>query len=126
MSDQPDSPAKKNPSPEDKKSREALIYTPISIARARRASSRQAMPAAGQTRQTSAESAASGSGSPESRAKSDRPADSGSSGLPAFLQNSSGCMLLALLGAVFLAGGVLGGVVGGGLLIWANNSGVVA
>lgn len=126
MSDQPDSPAKKNPSPEDKKSREALIYTPISIARARRAG-QHAMPATGQTRQTSTKGASTGSGSSESRAKSDhRSADSGRNGLPAFLQNSNGCMLLTLLGAVFLAGGVLGGVVGGGLLIWANNSGVVA
>ncbi len=38
------------------------------------------------------------------------------------LAGLNGCVLLLLLGLVFLLGGVLGGIVGGGMLLWANNS----
>ncbi|MBI1882228.1 MAG: trypsin-like peptidase domain-containing protein [Chloroflexi bacterium] len=42
------------------------------------------------------------------------------------LGGSSGCLLLSLLAAFFMLGGILGGMTGGGLVLWANDTGQLA
>lgn len=112
MSEEPVQPTKKQTSSPQKESREALIFTPISIARARHAN-QQTGSAAERVQSTSTKTPSSQSIPPPKSA------------LP-FLNDSNGCVLLILFGLVFVAGGILGGVVGGGLLLWANNSETVA
>ena len=92
---------------------DAFIVNPINMARARHASA-HGPSAVEKTRQIStviknqARSAKSGSLMPPM------------SGLQ--LGGTSGCLLFSLLGVAFLLGGILGGMMGGGLILWANNS----
>ncbi|MCB0193025.1 MAG: trypsin-like peptidase domain-containing protein [Anaerolineae bacterium] len=41
---------------------------------------------------------------------------------PLFLDGSNGCLFVSLLSVAFVVGGILGGVVGGGLLLWFTSS----
>ncbi len=41
---------------------------------------------------------------------------------PSLFSGANGCLLVVLMGMFFLVGGVLGGMVGGGLLLWISNS----
>ncbi|MCB0209123.1 MAG: trypsin-like peptidase domain-containing protein [Anaerolineae bacterium] len=41
---------------------------------------------------------------------------------PFFLDGSNSCLFVSLLSVAFVVGGILGGVVGGGLLLWFTNS----
>ena len=118
--------SKPNQNPSSKKSaanepsQEALILTPISIARARHASS-QGTSLVDKTRKVSADikdqlTHTSDSGKVSQKTESSHSVFNG----------SGGCMLVSMLAVAFVIGGVLGGVMGGGMLIWANNSGVVA
>ncbi len=111
MSDAPVQPTKKQPSSPNKESREELIFTPISLARARHAR-QQVPPASDRTRQVPSEPAKPAQTPPANR-------------IATLLSTPHGCLLLILFGLVFVGGGILGGVIGGGLLIWANNSGAV-
>lgn len=116
MADRPNPKKKRSQEPEE--TSDDLIVTPISIARARHASSR-GQSALDKTRRVSVTQ------------PRQQPSDQSSSleiG-PYKLEASSarsggynGCFLIAILSVVFLAGGVLGGVVGGGMIIWSGSS----
>lgn len=94
---------------------EALIVTPISIARARHAST-QSTSATDKTRRVSVAKQAEPSGQPSpAKRSSSQKNDAPFGGI-------NGCMLLSLLTAVFLIGGVVGGMAGGGLILWTNGS----
>lgn len=112
MSDDLQSTKKQSTTP-NPESREELIFTPISLARARHAS-QQNKAAVERARQAASEQTtatpAAGSATPSN------------SSLPLFNQ-PGGCLLVMLLGLAFVVGGVLGGVIGGGMLLWAGRSG---
>ncbi len=110
MSDEPVQPTKKQNVPPNKDERDALIFTPISIARAKHANS-----AVERTR-------SAGGDTPPAKPAPPPPPDKS---LP-FSGGTNGCVMLVLFGLVFVAGSILGGVVGGGLLLWASNSNGVA
>lgn len=95
---------------------DAHIINPINIARARHASA-HGPSAIDKTRQISL--------------KSSRPSPAKSGAATLLLgvmpwPESSGCLWLSLLGVTFILGGVLGGMVGGGFILWANDAQVVA
>lgn len=89
----------------------SLIVNPINIARARYASM-MGESAADKTRQPPL---------PAGHKARSKEATSSDTGLSLFSRNYN-CLLISLLGLVFLAGGILGGMIGGGLVLWANNS----
>lgn len=111
MNEDPQSTKKQSTTP-NPESREELIFTPISLARARHAS-QQNKAAVERARQASSEQTTATAPA--------LPAAAG--GLPALLNQSGGCLLVTLLGLAFVVGGVLGGVIGGGMLLWAGRSG---
>ena len=104
--------------PQPKEGDPANVVNPINIARARHASTHGAsvlnktdpVPTASTSRQRAQ--------STPVRARSHQPTSQGLFQLDGF----NGCLLLLLLGVVFLVGGILGGIVGGGMLLWVNNS----
>lgn len=106
MNDQPGQPTKKQNPPLAKETRDESIFTPISLARARHAS-QHAQPAAERARPTNNPTP------PEKPAPPPSPWSWG---------GANGCVMLVLFGLVFVAGSILGGVVGGGLLLWASKS----
>ena len=95
----------------------ARIVTPIDIARARHASTHGGS-ILEKTRRVSATT-------PKAPQPPVTPppvaAQSARQPRPPRMNGINGCLLASLLGIVFLVGGVLGGMVGGGLLLWANN-----
>lgn len=94
-------------------SQESLVLTPVNIARARHANAYG--PEAFRKRRRQAA---------EAKAKAAARSKPAGKYLPlALLTNSTTC-LMSLVGIAFLMGGLLGGVVGGGVLLWANNLGV--
>ena len=98
----------------------ADVVNPINMARARHAIS-HGDSVLDKTRRMSATSTKSTGQQAKTAsvpARSYRPASTGLFQLGDF----NGCLLLVLLGVVFLLGGILGGVVGGGMLLWVNNS----
>jgi S1-C subfamily serine protease len=95
---------------------DAFVVNPINMARARHASA-HGPSAIDKTRQISGVVKKAGS------AKSS-PSTSLIGGLQ--LGGTSGCLLLSLMGVVFMVGGILGGMTGGGLVLWANDSGQLA
>jgi 2-alkenal reductase len=104
-------PSEPPPDPSES-NQESFVLTPVNIARARHASAYG--PNAGKRRRQSGE----GKAKPAPRSKS------ANKYLPwALLTNSTTC-LMSLVGIAFLMGGLLGGVVGGGVLLWANNLGI--
>jgi len=104
-------------SPQPKKNDSDNVVNPIHIARARHASTHGTsvlnktgpVPTGSTSRQRTQ--------STSIPARSYRPTSQGLFQLDGF----NGCLLLLLLGVVFLLGGILGGVVGGGMLLWVNN-----
>jgi S1-C subfamily serine protease len=89
---------------------EALIVTPINIARARYAST-HARSIVDKTRRVMAIRTGS---QQQSKATTSDTGGASWGGL-------SGCMLVILVGIAFLGGGVLGGIAGGGMILWMNN-----
>jgi S1-C subfamily serine protease len=122
MSKEPEQPTKKpSSSSETADQNDALIFTPISLARARHAS-RQGLPVADRTDYSTANKSA--------RSTASEPASPPQTTLSQFspnalLNNSHGCLLITLLALSFLVGGALGGLIGGGMLLWANGSGTL-
>ncbi len=112
MSDDAQS-TQKQPAPPDPEGREDLIFTPISLARARHAS---------QQNKAAVERARQATGEQTTATPPPEPATA-PGGLPLLLTQSGGCVLVALLGLAFVVGGVLGGLIGGGMLLWAGRSG---
>jgi S1-C subfamily serine protease len=103
----------------DDKDKDALIVTPISIARARHASAhgdsvlaKTRGHSAAPQKKAVAQSKSATTGTPA-------PAAANGSG---FFSSSSSCLLVSLLSIAFVVGGVLGGIIGGGLLLWANSA----
>ncbi|NJN96128.1 MAG: trypsin-like serine protease [Anaerolineales bacterium] len=97
---------------------DARIINPINIARARHASA-HGPSAVDKTRQISIKT-------------SPQPSSTKSSGSATALlfgvlpwPETTGCLWVSLLGTVFILGSVLGGLVGGGLILWANDAQVV-
>ncbi|MBN1992049.1 MAG: trypsin-like peptidase domain-containing protein [Anaerolineae bacterium] len=90
-----------------------LIVTPVNIARARYASAHNHS-IVDKTRRVMAIR----TGSPQQQPAGQTPAETDSSLFGGF----SSCMLVSLLGVVFLVGGILGGIAGGGVVMWASNS----
>lgn len=108
----PTNPKDKRP-PQPQATDESFIVTPITIARARYASThaksivdKAQPPATPGTPQFQAGRAATGSHTPTGNSQ---------------IGGINTCLLVTLLGVVFVVGGILGGMVGGGLLLWANN-----
>ncbi|MCL4299680.1 MAG: trypsin-like peptidase domain-containing protein [Anaerolineae bacterium] len=92
---------------------DAHVVNPINIARARHASTHN-QPAVDRTRQIST-------------VMKNQVSPTKSAFLPLigglhWSGSSSGCLLLSMLGIVFVLGGILGGMMGGGLILWANDS----
>lgn len=88
------------------------VIDPINIARARYASAHGQSVVDKTRRMSTPVPAGRPAQAGQPAAKADTPAWGG----------MNGCLLVALLGIVFLTGGVLGGMVGGGLLLWAGSS----
>jgi S1-C subfamily serine protease len=112
---QPANPNDPQPLPSDDS--DAHVVNPINMARARHASA-HGPSAVDQTRQIS-----SVVKSPSKPAQPSAP-------LPLIegLQSGQprGCLVLSLLGITFILGGILGGMMGGGLILWASDSGQLA
>lgn len=106
---EPVEPAK--PRKDDK---DALIFTPISIARARHASTHG--PSVIEENETGAAAKPARPATPVAAAQS---AEGG--GGVVFSPNS--CLFFIFIGIVFIVGGLIGGMMGGGLMLWANNAG---
>ncbi|MBN1220370.1 MAG: trypsin-like peptidase domain-containing protein [Anaerolineae bacterium] len=106
MTDETSKPKQSNSADEE------LIVTPVNIARARYASAHSGS-IVDKTRRITAIRA--GGQSQQSGG-----ADTGSNG--SLFGGISSCLLISLLGVFFLVGGVLGGVAGGGMVMWASNS----
>jgi 2-alkenal reductase len=90
---------------------DALIMTPVNIARARYASAHSPS-VVDKTRRVIA-------------IKTGKPASSAEAppAVPSSLFGGmSGCMLVSILGIVFVVGGILGGLAGGGVVLWAGNA----
>ena len=98
----------------------ADVVNPINMARARHAISHGDSVLDETRRMSSTSTKATGQRAKTTSvpARSYRPTSAGLFQLGDF----NGCLLLVLLGVVFLLGGILGGVVGGGMLLWVNNS----
>ncbi len=114
MATQPDPKSKPKKSNEKD---ENLIVTPISIARARHASRGNRPVVDDKTRRVSAIKA----GLTESQSRPARSASTRSESNSFQIAGMSGCFFISLLGIVFLVGGIVGGVAGGGLVLWAND-----
>ncbi len=114
---QPDKPADQ-PAKKPKKDEEedALIFTPISIARARHAS------AHGPSIVDKSKSPKKEQKPGKSKSKTGKPVTPAASDNSLF-SGTNGCLLASFLVAAFVVGGILGGMAGGGLLLWANGSG---
>jgi S1-C subfamily serine protease len=95
----------------------ALIFTPISIARARHASTH----GPSIIEESDQESASTGS---KPAASSVAASASGANGLFSLGPNS--CLLLAFICLALIVGGIIGGVMGGSLMLWAGSSGRLA
>ena len=123
MNNASEQPTRKQMAEQGPDSREELIFTPISLARARLSSGQMAQPAAPASDQKPAETTASppipakAAAKPEPAAAKSSPASSGG--------DPFGCVTTSLLGLAFVVGGILGGVAGGGTLLWFINSGKV-
>jgi S1-C subfamily serine protease len=117
MSEPAQQPGKEKSRRRAKKSEEELIITPISIARARHASTYG--PSVMDKPQ---QDAAALTNTPPNQATPPAPTTKPAAKPRHFLDRYHGCLLVAVLCMTFMAGGVLGGVVGGSLLLWANNS----
>jgi S1-C subfamily serine protease len=128
MSNEPEQSTKKQTLGDGTESREALIFTPISIARARHAASRHNRPVGELTRHTTAETTATvDTETPVAEITPERPRDAADQfNIAAFLVHPGGCLLVSLLAIAFAVGGVLGGVIGGGMLLWAGNGGSIS
>ncbi len=120
----PNKPAPKRPADnqiqQPDENDQAKVIDPIKIARARYASAHGGT-VLEETRTVSTATSTgkrTKSGASPTSARAYRAA--GHSPLP--LAGLNGCLLLVLLGFVFLIGGVLGGIVGGGMLLWLSNS----
>lgn len=117
MADQPNPKRKQPQQPEDPA--DDLIVTPISIARARHASTRSAS-AIDKTRRVSVTPPASPPGEASSIEIGPYRLESNNNQTGGF----NGCLLLSIISLAFLVGGVLGGLVGGSLIVWSNDSSV--
>jgi len=95
---------------------EALIFTPISIARARHASAHNPS-VIGDAAQGSSSKKGQSAGQVQPTATSNN---------GAFSMRPNSCLFLTFISVVFVLGGILGGIVGGGLLLWVNNAGTLA
>jgi S1-C subfamily serine protease len=95
---------------QSKSSDEELIVTPVNIARARYASSHK-QSIVDKTRRVVAIR-----GSRQQQANS-----TGSHSDGSLFGGMSGCLLISLLGVFFLLGSVLGGVTGGGMIMWVTS-----
>lgn len=117
MSD-PDLPKNKKPPPPANELPDDLINTPINIARARHAS------AYSPSVIDKGQQDVSRSKTQRLAKKSPTSAKAGSTliGGNGWLNGSHSCLFIALLSLAFIVGGVLGGVIGGGMLLWASNA----
>ncbi len=111
------------PKPKNKQSRKLeqgddnLIVTPISIARARHASTRIAS-TIDKTRRVAISSQDKQAGQSGSVGiESDKTKNNGLQ-----FDSVSGCLLISLLSLAFFVGGILGGMMGGGMVLWSNGS----
>jgi len=105
-----------------KKDEDALIFTPISIARARHAST-HGPSVVGKTEQKPGVKEEPPVNQPKVTSNAiPSPVMAGNS----LLNSPNSCLVLILLGIAFVVGGVLGGMMGGGLMLWANDSGSLA
>ena len=101
-----------------KTDKDALIFTPISIARARHAST-HGPSVVDKTEQKPTVK----EGQPVDQPKgASAPAPSSVMGSHRLFNSPNGCLVLTLLGVVFVVGGVLGGMMGGSLMLWATGS----
>jgi 2-alkenal reductase len=115
MADQPN-PKKKQPQQPENPT-DDLIVTPISIARARHASTRGAS-AIDKTRRVSVTQQHPQTDEASSIEIGPYRLESNSNQTGGF----NGCLFLSLISLAFLVGGFLGGLVGGSLIVWSNNS----
>ncbi|HEX9924158.1 MAG TPA: trypsin-like peptidase domain-containing protein [Anaerolineae bacterium] len=115
MADQPN-PKKKQPQQPENPT-DDLIVTPISIARARHASTRGAS-AIDKTRRVSVTQQHPQSDEASSIEIGPYRLESNNNQAGGF----NGCLFLSLISLAFLVGGFLGGLVGGSLIVWSNNS----
>jgi S1-C subfamily serine protease len=113
--------------PKKEEESEALIFTPISIARARHASEHgdsvlnKSRSSQQKTPPPKKEKKAASSKSKAALPPGAAAATSASSPF----SGAGGCFIASFLVGAFVVGGILGGMVGGSLLLWANTSGVL-
>jgi S1-C subfamily serine protease len=116
MSD-PVQPKHRTPPPPASELQDDLINTPINIARARHASAyNPSVIDRGQPDLAQPKTQRSRKGSP-TPAKVAPALIRGN-----WLNDSQSCLFISLLSLAFIVGGVLGGVIGGGMLLWASNA----
>ena len=120
----PTSPHSPQPDADD----QANVVNPINMARARHASAHGSS-VLDKSHLISTPPSTASSTPPAQRPQSGpTPAQTrrASQGRSFHLAGLNGCILLLLLGLVFLLGGVLGGIVGGGMLLWVSQPDGVA
>ena len=113
-------PTNTSSQPPNKEQDDALILTPISIARARHASAhkpsvidevgKSSRPKGGQQ---PAKASQTSSGTFDNGGKS-------------LTISANSCLFFAFIFIALIVGGIIGGLMGGGLMLWANNSGQLA
>lgn len=106
--------AQKSPEATPKKEEDALIFTPISIARARHASSHS----------PSVIEQVKVSQGTQKKAEA-KPAETTSTSPASLFNGPNGCFFVTIAVVALLAAGFLGGIMGGGLMLWANTSGAL-
>lgn len=110
------------PSEPGKKDKDSLIFTPISIARARHASTHGPSVVGKAEQKPTAKKEQSGDPSKATTNSTPSTMMTGNG----LLNSPNSCFVLILLGIAFVVGGVLGGMMGGGLMLWANGSNSLA
>jgi len=109
-------------SPEpSKESKDDLILTPISIARARHASSHGPSVVNDKSPQKASASKKQTKNSPQPEPSAPTPT-SMTPDKPIII-SPNGCLFFSFILIALLVGGIVGGMMGGGLMLWANGSG---
>jgi 2-alkenal reductase len=112
-------PTKKTGQQPNKEQDDALILTPISIARARHASAHKPSVIDDVAKPSSAKS--------QQPAKISQPSPGTfENGGKSLTVSPHSCLFFAFIFIALIVGGVIGGLMGGGLMLWANGSGSLA
>lgn len=113
--------------PKKEEESEALIFTPISIARARHASEHGAsvLNKTQSSQQKTPPPKEEKKPAPSKSKAASASAVSPAAGTTSPLSGPGACFIISFVVGAFVVAGILGGMVGGGLLLWANTSGAM-